>query len=145
MYKKVLVPLDGSERAESILPHVLTLAENHRAKIVFLSVLETPHTIVATDGIYIPNETIVAEHHHAMEEYLKKHQTKFKELGFDTDIRVVYGRVIDEICHVATEENVDLVALASHGRTGLAQVFYGSVAAGILNRIDRPLLIIRAK
>jgi hypothetical protein len=41
--------------------------------------------------------------------------------------------------------HVDLIALASHGRTGAARVFYGSVAAGVLHRVDRPLLIIRAR
>ncbi len=43
------------------------------------------------------------------------------------------------------QEDADLIAIASHGRTGLAQVFYGSVAAGVLQRIDRPLLLIRAQ
>lgn len=51
------------------------------------------------------------------------------------------ARVISE---VAERENVDLVAMASHGLSGLARVFYGSVAAGVLHRIDRPLLIIRS-
>ncbi|MCB0130889.1 MAG: universal stress protein, partial [Caldilineaceae bacterium] len=45
---------------------------------------------------------------------------------------------------VAERENADLVAMASHGRTGLARVFYGSVAAGLLHAADRPLLVVRA-
>jgi nucleotide-binding universal stress UspA family protein len=45
---------------------------------------------------------------------------------------------------VAQSEGVDLVAMASHGRSGLRRVFYGSVAAGVLNRIDRSLLLIRS-
>ena len=46
---------------------------------------------------------------------------------------------------LAQEHAVDLIAMASHGRGGLSRVFYGSVAAGILQRIDRPLLLIRAR
>jgi nucleotide-binding universal stress UspA family protein len=46
---------------------------------------------------------------------------------------------------LADQHNIDLIAMASHGRTGLARVFYGSVAAGILNRAERPLLVIRAQ
>lgn len=145
MYNTVLVPLDGSERAETILPHVQDIARNHKSKIVFLGVLEHPQTIVAPDGIYIPSEQVLEEHHQEMETYLKKHQARFKEMGFQAEVRVRYGRVVDEICHTAKEINADLVALASHGRTGLAQVFYGSVAAGILHRIDRPLLLVRAE
>ncbi len=54
------------------------------------------------------------------------------------------GPPVEAIIAMAKEENVDLIALASHGRSGLARVFYGSVAAGILHRADRPLLLIRA-
>ena len=46
---------------------------------------------------------------------------------------------------MAARENADLIAMASHGRTGLGRVFYGSVAAGVLHRADRPLLLIRAQ
>ncbi len=144
MYHTVLVPLDGSERAESILPHVQDLAQHYKSRIVLLTVLEEPRTVVAPDGIYIPSEKVIQEHYNAIESYLKKHQTRFAEMGFQVKIRVAYGRVVDEICKAAREENADLLALASHGRTGLAQVFYGSVAAAILHRIDRALLLIRA-
>jgi nucleotide-binding universal stress UspA family protein len=53
--------------------------------------------------------------------------------------------VIDKICKVAEQEKADLIAMTSHGRTGAARVFYGSVASGVLHRIDRPLLIIRSR
>jgi nucleotide-binding universal stress UspA family protein len=57
----------------------------------------------------------------------------------------VHGPVVEAILTTAECEKVDLIAMASHGRTGLAQVFYGSVAAGVLNRIDRPLLLVRSQ
>lgn len=145
MYNTVLVPLDGSERAETILPHVQNIAQQHQAKIIFLSVLENPYSVVAPDGIYIPSEHAIAEQHREMENYLKKQQARFEALGYKTEIQVTYGRVVEEICRIAKESNIDLVALASHGRTGLAQVFYGSVAIAILHRIDRPLLLVRAE
>jgi nucleotide-binding universal stress UspA family protein len=52
--------------------------------------------------------------------------------------------VVETIILCAQRESADLIALASHGRGGLAGVFYGSVAAGLLHRVDRPLLIIRS-
>jgi nucleotide-binding universal stress UspA family protein len=58
---------------------------------------------------------------------------------------VVHGRVVEKIIETANAEDVDLIALASHGRGELSRVFYGSVAAGILNRVDRPLFIIRSR
>ena len=54
------------------------------------------------------------------------------------------GPVVAVILDVAEREGVDLIAMASHGRTGLGRVFYGSVAEGILHKADRPLLLIRA-
>jgi nucleotide-binding universal stress UspA family protein len=53
--------------------------------------------------------------------------------------------VVDTIIQTAKEHAVDLVAMASHGRTGLERVFYGSVAAGVLQSVDRPLLLVRSR
>ena len=145
MYNTVLVPLDGSKRAETILPHVKDIALRYKARVVFLGVMEQPHTIVSTDGIYIPPQEILDKHREETENYLKNKQDEFIANGLDAKTLVTYGRVVDEIIHVAKEENADLIAMASHGRTGLARVFYGSVAAGVLHQIDRPLLLVRAE
>ncbi|MGB5749391.1 MAG: universal stress protein [Desulfobacterales bacterium] len=53
--------------------------------------------------------------------------------------------MIEAILKAAEEEKVELIAMSSHGRSGVSRVFYGSVAAGLLHRIDRPLLIIRSR
>ncbi len=145
MYHTVLVPLDGSERAETILPHVQDIAQRYQAEVVFMSVLELPHTVVAPDGIYVPSQDVIEEHHREVEDYLEKHVKAFTELGLKASTHVAHGRTVDAICKAAQDVDADLVALASHGRTGLAQVFYGSVAAGVLHRIDRPLLLVRAE
>jgi nucleotide-binding universal stress UspA family protein len=144
MYSIILVPLDGSKRAETILPHVQDIAQRYQAKVVLLSVMETPNTIVAPDGIYIPSEDIIAEHYQQLEAYLEKQKQALEALGITVVARVEQGHMVDAICEIAAEENADLVALASHGRTGLAQVFFGSVATGVLHRLTRPLLLVRA-
>jgi len=77
--------------------------------------------------------------------YLARLQESFGRLGIEAERRVEYGPVVLAILDVAAAEGVDLIAMASHGRTGLSRVFYGSVAAGVLNRIDRPLLLIRSE
>jgi nucleotide-binding universal stress UspA family protein len=59
-------------------------------------------------------------------------------------MRVTVGPVVEAIAKVADQEDCDLIALASHGRSGLSQVFYGSVAAGLLQRVSRPLLLVRS-
>jgi nucleotide-binding universal stress UspA family protein len=79
------------------------------------------------------------------QDYLGSLEDGFREKGFRVRKRVVYGPVVEAILTTANREKADLIAIASHGRTGLAQVFYGSVAAGVLHRIDRPLLLIRSQ
>jgi len=59
-------------------------------------------------------------------------------------VQVSYGPVVEGIIDIAKSQEADLIAIASHGRSGLSMVFYGSVAAGILHRADRPLLVVRS-
>jgi nucleotide-binding universal stress UspA family protein len=80
-----------------------------------------------------------------IESYLAGLQTRYREKDIQARTIVASGPVVDAIIGAAKRENADLIAIASHGRTGLSQVFYGSVAAGVLHRIDRPLLLIRSR
>ena len=71
-------------------------------------------------------------------------QTKLEQQGIQVSTTIMQGPPVEAILAVAAQENVDMIAIASHGRSGLGRVFYGSVAARILQRVDRPLLVIRA-
>lgn len=144
MYSTILVPLDGSHRAEAILPHVENLALCHSSKVVLLQVVEPKPLLI--DGTNAVPDIIEHDHHlKEAEAYLATQLTAFQEKGIETRIRLAEGAVVNEIIHVAENENAELIAMASHGRTGLARVFYGSVAAGVLHRIDRPLLLVRSE
>ena len=145
MYDTVLVPLDGSTLAETILPYVEELAEGLKSKVILLQVIETtPLMVTPLDTIpYYDNELV----ERALEEanvYLAARQREFLEKGIDCKSLVEQGTVVRTILDVAEREHVSLIAMASHGRTGLARVFYGSVAAGVLHSADRPLLLVRA-
>jgi nucleotide-binding universal stress UspA family protein len=146
MYSTILVPLDGSGRAELILGHVEGLALKLGSSVILLRVIEPVRPIVD------PNEARVAiylEEVKRREEearaYLAAKQGELRAMGIDTEILVASGPIVETIINVASKQDVSLIAMASHGRTGLANVFYGGVAAGILNRIDRPLLVIRSR
>jgi nucleotide-binding universal stress UspA family protein len=91
------------------------------------------------------NQQMVEERTRAAESYLARKKAEFTEKGFETTTRVAHGPVVEEIIRQAERSQASLIAMASHGRTGLSQVFYGSIAAGVLNRVDRPLLLIRAQ
>ncbi|MCA9932313.1 MAG: universal stress protein [Ardenticatenaceae bacterium] len=145
MYKTILVPLDGSVRAEAILPHVKSLAHCTGAKLVLLTIVDPPVAFISPYDV-MPSFTMdeVQEQRKDAENYLSQIQQKAKTDGIDADMIVEYGAIVATIIEVAEREKADLVAMASHGRTGLSRVFYGSVAAGVLQRIDRPLLLIRS-
>jgi nucleotide-binding universal stress UspA family protein len=145
MYDTILVPLDGSKRAEVILPHVEALALDMGARVIFLQVLEPMHTIVGPDRVYVGvHQQVLDQQRQEAETYLAALEGVFREKGIEARTRIGYGPVVEEITAIAKEEGADLIAIASHGRTGLSRVFYGSVAAGVLHRVDRPLLVIRS-
>ena len=150
MYKKILVPLDGSELAESILPNVEELARHFGSTIILLQVLELPHLVGLPKGdVYdaLPQMTPaeVSQYLSETRRYLDRVANRLQEKGIDSRGLVEYGPVVVTIMRVARQEDIGLIAMASHGRGGLADVYYGSVAAGVLQRIDRPLLIVRAQ
>ena len=145
MYRKILVPLDGSKRAEKILPHVEELASRYKAKVIFLQVVEYK-TITTPEGAFINLSDLEFEQaKEQAEKHLAGIQGKFRGKNIETQTYVTYGPVVEGIIKIAAQEGVDLIALASHGRSGVSRVFYGSVAAGLLHRVDRPLLIIRSR
>ena len=145
MYQTILVPLDGSKRAERILKHVEELARRFNSRVIFLQVVTAPNLVGYDEsGILLYNhhlEQLAKE----VESYLNSLKGEFREKGIEAKTCVVGGQVVGQIIDCALEENADLVAMSSHGRTGLARAFYGSVTAGVLNLIDRPLLIIRSR
>jgi nucleotide-binding universal stress UspA family protein len=153
MYQTLLVPLDGSPRAESILPHVENLATRFKAKVIFIQVVEPPLQFV-NPSLYETTIQTDVIHEHLMDfkrkqeeisTYLAGIKDDFHKKGIDSRVIVELGPAVDTIISVAQREKVDLIAVASHGRTGMSRVFYGSVTAGIMQKIDRPILIIRTR
>lgn len=146
MYGKILVPLDGSLRAQRILSHVENIARFHQSKVLLLRVLRP---FVASNGYpQMLQEETREEREQRFEEarlYLDGIKGEFREKGIEAKTILEAGPVVRTIIAVSQHESVDLIALASHGRTGLSQVFYGSTAAGVLNQANRPLLLIRSR
>jgi nucleotide-binding universal stress UspA family protein len=69
----------------------------------------------------------------------------YKDKNISAKLLIGQGPVVKSIIETASREGADLVAMASHGRGAIQRTFYGSVAAGVLQRIDRPLLLIRSR
>ena len=146
MYKTILVPLDGSKRAEAVLPHAEEMAIRYGAEIIFLRVEEL-YAMLEWDEV-----VDLAKCHEKFdtrkkesESYLAQLKTEFRDKGVQADARVVHGPVVKSILTAAEEMDVDIIVMASHGLSGWPRTFYGSVTAGVLQKIDRPLLIIRTR
>ena len=145
MFSKILVPLDGSKRAETILRYVEQLAQQNDATVVLLQVLE-PGAALVTPYDMVPyfDAEAIDQRKQETSTYLAGLCGELRAEGIQVKKCVEQGPIVRSILDVAERENVKMIAMASHGRTGLARVFYGSVAAGVLHQADRPLLIVRA-
>jgi nucleotide-binding universal stress UspA family protein len=145
MYEKILVPLDRSKRAEMIRPHVRELASRFQATVILIMVVE----YIYADGIGEPYTSISEKAFKAKlkdnELYLNGVASKLQNKGIACKRIIAHGPVVEKIIEAANTEDVDLIAMASHGYGGLTRIFYGSVAAGILNRGERPLFIVRSR
>ena len=146
MFKKILVPLDGSTRAETILEGVMDLARCHdQSQVLLLQVVELVPTTIAVTGVVGPlnQEAIDLLQKNALD-YLETIQTRLQQNGINAHVRVLLGPVVATIVDLAAQGRVNLIEMASHGRTGLPAFFCGSVAAGVLHRTHRPLLVVRS-
>lgn len=148
LYQVILIPLDGSKRAEVIMPHVEEMAHRCDATVILLQVVEPMSPMVEPTGLspdYRFSASDFKELVSVAERYLAGLQGELREKGIKAKSVIESGPIVAQILNVAERENADVIALASHGRTGLARALYGSVAAGLLHQSDRPLLLIRAE
>ena len=149
MYKKVLVPLDGSKLAECVLPHVERLAESGMVKeIILLRVCDSP-SIVA-DYPETKNKTwdkhverMTTNAQQACGLYIEDVEQSLKDRGFKVKAESSLGKPAEEIVNFANKSKVDLIIMASHGRSGVSRWAYGSVAEKVLRSSCIPVLLVK--
>jgi len=134
---RILVPLDGSECAENVLPAVEKLAKDLKASISLLRVA-LAHTFPGVD----PTESEVKVVREA-EDYLAKIEKRLKGKGLTVDTHVRYGNDAEEILDHAAQKDVDFVAMSTHGRSGVGRWLIGSVAEKVLRHSPKPIFLVR--
>ena len=128
------------------MPHVEELAKRYDAQVILLQVVETVPLYTGPEGAAVALEQQELERHTEQAlSYLTTVQEEFRAKDIDARTSIYYGPVVQAIIRAAECECADLIAMASHGRSGMSQVFYGSVAVGVLHRVDRPLLLVRSR
>ena len=143
MYKRALIPLDGSPVAETILPFILDIAGPLDIEVVLLRVLPPvpPVVIEGTRQITIDDEEVRRAD---AEEYLAPLAVDLRNKGVRVDTRVEHGMPAAAIVDAAREVQADLIAMTTHGRSGLRRLVFGSVAEAVLRHSDIPVFLLRA-
>ncbi len=142
MYKKILVPLDGSPFAEAVLPHVRELAQCTGAEIVLLRVAMRWMYDYAMPAPLLPGTTL-NESEQEPAAYLERVAADLRAAGFMVTTEVCAGPVAETILEYAEGIHVDLIAMSTHGRSGLARWFIGSVADKVVRAAKLPVLLAR--
>jgi nucleotide-binding universal stress UspA family protein len=146
VYRRILVPLDGSHRAEAILPYIEEMAHQFSSSVILFQVMASIRASLLNPDPYIDDYIKAQEEEQERQvmQYLNSRCGQLRSKKINARAIAVRGPVVRTIIETAAYQNVDVIAMARHGRTGLSRVYYGSVAAGVLHLVDRPLLLIRA-
>ena len=143
MYKRAVVPLDGSPVAESVIPFILQIAGPLDMEVVLLQVLQPMPPVVLEGTRHIEVEDLEARRASA-EEYLAPLAVELRNKGVRVTTQVRRGAPQAEILSAAKEVNADLIAMSTHGRSGLGRLLFGSVAEGVLRHSDVPVFLLRS-
>ena len=134
--QRILVPLDGSPLAETILPHVVDLSRRYDAEVVLLRVV-LAHAFPGSDltdaQVHLVGVAVA---------YLAEVERHLQSQGMRVDTAVRYGHPPEQILDHAQARHVDLIAMSTHGRTGLAHAVLGSVAEHVVRRSPVPVLLL---
>ena len=146
MYQKIMVPLDGSELAECVLPHVEAVAMGCEVKdVTFVFAVEPLHLPQGGEWVPTPEERQRIESSHMAEaqDYLKQLVGKLKYDGVNLQTEVIKGKAAEALAEYAEKNGVDLIVIATHGRSGVSRWVWGSIADRILRSSCVPVFMVR--
>lgn len=140
--QRFLIPVDFSEYATQALEYALDLANKLGARVTLLHVIQSLPLGGVDMGVVIPYtyiQDLEAEIMNSMQAYLER----VTAAGLEGDIAVVHGVPFHEIIETAKTQQVDLIVMGTHGRTGLQHVLLGSVAEKVVRLAPCPVLVVR--
>jgi nucleotide-binding universal stress UspA family protein len=142
VYKRALVPLDGSPLAETIIPFLIKIAGPLDMSIVLVRILEIiPPSVVEGARQELINASEVRRRD--AKDYLAGVAATLRARGIDVSCHVRAGRPDLEIVAAARETSADLIAMSTHGRSGLGRLLFGSVAEQVLRHAEVPVFMMR--
>jgi nucleotide-binding universal stress UspA family protein len=142
MYKRALVPLDGSPLAEAVIPFLTEIAATLNMSVLLLRVLE-PIPPAVIEGVRQTMVDVSDVRKGDAEGYLRSVAATVRARGIEVSYQVRSGRPDVEIVEAARETSADLIAMSTHGRSGLGRLLFGSVAEQVLRHADVPVFMMR--
>ena len=142
MFEKILVPLDGSPLAATILPEVEDLAKSQKSEITLLTVSNVPSPAILAEAGAAIIDPILRWRKNSAEEYLKETTKTLMAKGLKVCWAYREGAPAREVLRYADEARCDLIAMATHGRGEIAWVL-GSVAEQVVSHATVPVLLMR--
>ena len=146
-FKSIIVPLDGSELAESVIPLAATMANKLDLEVVLFRAYHMPYNAYSGDDGYMANyDELIDSVRDEAKEYLDKQVAEVKKLGVArVSALSKEGTASDEIITLGHKTPEGLIAMCSHGRSGLGRWVLGSVTENVVRHSDAPVLVVRAK
>ncbi|MXS85179.1 universal stress protein [Nitrosomonas sp. HPC101] len=142
MIRRALIPLDGSELAKQVIPHLLRFITPDQTELLLMTALSSSfHSLVEdASDLPTPKQTATTKENKA---YKQLHDVaqELNQIGFSVMDRLLPGTPAENILHLAEEACVDLIAMSTHGRTGLGQALLGSVADEIVCNARPPVFL----
>ena len=146
MYQRILIPLDGSELSECTLEHAKAVAQGcNVADVIAFRAIEPLSAQTISALAEAGDDSLrkaIEQNERDAQEYVLKVQNILKTRGIAARAVTVKGRAADEILSYAEKNNVDLIVMSTHGRSGLSRFFFGSVAEKVSRHSRVPVLLI---
>src|SRR6478609_334822 len=143
--RSILLPTDFSECGNYALAYATSLARKFNASVICVNVIEPIVPTVGYSGMTEPLP--IADIAEQLEDSAERELPKLAECdecaGLNVEEMVVHGEAAAEIVRVAKDRNVDLIVIASHGRTGLGRILFGSTAEAVVRHAHCPVLVVK--
>jgi nucleotide-binding universal stress UspA family protein len=142
-FKRIMVPLDGSDLAEAAVDPALAIAESMGADVVLFRVAQpVPRTQKLAEIPDVYNDVVAATYREA-EDYLRDLQGRLAYEQISIEYRPASEGIARQILDFAAQRDVDLIVLSSHGRTGVDRWIHGNVAQKVLTGCTCSTLVVR--
>ena len=142
-YKKILVPWDGSGWGRRAIPHAMDIALANNSELIILYVFRPPGTEYADQISLAGQEGQINQLRNNVEQSLTGVANELRNQGISVRTLILESTgVASAICDFVRDEDIDLVVMSTHGRTGIARFLFGSVAAKVMEEVKVPVLLV---